>query len=134
MCAYVCLSGYVSVCARTCSTRPGAHVCVGLCVPWALWVCQTLQTDTTNILTSSASRQIRQRYFFRFTNSLVKLTLGLTPQGPRGPPGGWKVKSSAYLDRVRMLATSPSTSTTSPTCEIHPNLMPFLPTVHMEEI
>lgn len=68
MCAYVCLSGYVSVCVcvRTCSMRPGAYMRVRPCAQLdsgALWVCHTLETDTTHILTSSAQRKIRQRHF-----------------------------------------------------------------------
>lgn len=59
-----------------------------------------------------------------FTSKIlvVTLTLGLTPQGLQEPPGGWKVKSSTNLECVRMLASSPSTSTTSLTCEKYINI------------
>ena len=43
----------------------------------------------------------------------VLLTLGLAPQVWDGPPGGSMVNLSENLERVRISATSPSTSTTS---------------------
>lgn len=63
---YVWVGMWVCVCVRTCSMRPGAHMHVRLCAQFdsgALWVCHTLETDNTNILTSSAQRKIRQRHF-----------------------------------------------------------------------
>lgn len=43
----------------------------------------------------------------------MTLTLSLAQQGSQEPPGGWKVKSSANLECLRMQAASPSTCTTS---------------------
>lgn len=129
ICVFECVRLSVCVCvcvwARNRGMFPSTHVCdyvhsktVGLsgCVTHF-----KPQTHWPLVLKEIKQRQFQIQEFS--TEEAVTLTLGLTPQGP---PSGWKVKSCANLEWVKMLATSPSTSTTSLACELQPHLTSVL--------
>lgn len=127
VCVDVCVCMFKWVCECVCKKLQHASWCTHACdythcgLSGCVTICKLiLQTHWPLVLKDKSVKHI-----FTLKNSFVTLTLCLTPQGPWGPPGGWKVKSSANLEWVRMLATSSSTPTTSPACEICPHLTPF---------